>query len=73
MRSLGHIVAFGKLSELGEKFIQKGDLVNIIGKIQYREYQDKEGVKKIIAEIVANQFIFLTPKGEIQEISEDEE
>lgn len=66
-----NIVVFGKLSELAQKFIQKGDLINIIGKIQYREYEDKDNQKKYITEIVANKLIFLTPKGE-QEISEEE-
>lgn len=65
------IVVFGKLSELAQKYVQKGELINVIGEIQYREYDDKEGIKKYITEIVADKIIFLSPKSDL--IAEDQD
>lgn len=58
------IVAFGKLAEFAQQYVQKGELINVIGEIQYREYDDKEGNKKYITEIVADKIIFLSPKSD---------
>lgn len=48
------IVLWEKLAEISEKYLKKGGLVYIEGKIQTRDYDDK-GTKKYVTEIVANQ------------------
>ena len=48
------IVLWEKLAEIAEKYLKKGNLVYIEGKIQTREYDDK-GTKKYVTEIIANQ------------------
>lgn len=48
------VVAFDKLAEICGKYLTKGKLVYIEGKIQTRSWEDKDGSKKYTTEIVAN-------------------
>jgi len=41
-----NIIVNGKLADIVEKYVKKGDLVYVEGKIKYQEYEDKAGVKK---------------------------
>ncbi|MCC6502830.1 MAG: single-stranded DNA-binding protein [Deltaproteobacteria bacterium] len=58
------IVAFGKLAEICGQYLSKGKQVYIEGKIQTRNWEDKEGNKKYMTEIVANSMQMLGAKGE---------
>lgn len=49
-----NITAWGKLVDLIESELDKGSLVSVDGKLVTRNYMDKNGVKKYITEIVAN-------------------
>jgi single-strand DNA-binding protein len=51
------IVAWQKLAELCSKLLIKGKKVYVEGRITYREYTTKEGLKKTVAEIVLDDFI----------------
>ena len=51
------IVAWQKLAELCSKLLVKGKKVYIEGRITYREYSGKDGQKKMVAEIVMDDFI----------------
>jgi len=53
------IVAFGKLGEICGEYLSKGRQVYIEGRIQTRDWEDKEGVKRYTTEIVANQMLML--------------
>lgn len=53
------IVAWGKLAETIEKYVSKGDEILIQGKLSYRTYDDKDGNKRYITEIKANEVLFL--------------
>ena len=53
-----------KLAEVAEKYLKKGSLVHIEGKLKTRSYDDKDGNKRYIAEIVAEQFKMLDRKSE---------
>lgn len=59
-----NLTAFGKTAELFQKYVKKGSEIAVEGKITYRSYEDKEGVKKYITEIVVNELMFLDKKGE---------
>jgi len=48
------IVTFGKLAEICGEYLAKGKQVYIEGKIQTRSWDDKDGNKKYMTEIVAN-------------------
>ena len=56
------IVVFGNQAENASKFLKKGSLVFVDGKIQSRTYQDKEGNERNVFEIVANSLNFLDSK-----------
>ena len=53
------IVAFGKLGEICGEYLKKGKQVYIEGRLQTREWEDKDGNKKWTTEIVANQMQML--------------
>ena len=44
------------------KYLHKGSLVYIEGKIKYRQYESKEGANKYVTEIVAEQLLILDKK-----------
>lgn len=58
------IVAWGKTGELCSQYLSKGRQVYIEGRLQTREYEDKEGIKRYTTEIVANQVTFIGNRGE---------
>ena len=59
-----NIVVWGKTAENCSNFIGKGRLVAIRGMIQNRSYEDNNGAKKYITEIVADEVQFLDKKKE---------
>ena len=50
-------------AEVCGKYLKKGNKVAIVGSIQTRSYEDKDGIKRNVTDIVANEVEFLTPKG----------
>lgn len=56
------VKAWGKLAELIEKHVQKGDSLLIEGKLQHEQYEDKEGVKRYSTHVLADKVLFLTPR-----------
>ena len=54
------VVVWGKTAEICAKYLAKGRQVFIEGRIQTRSYDDKEGQKKYITEIIANDVQFLS-------------
>ncbi|MGV3508871.1 MAG: single-stranded DNA-binding protein [Sphingobacteriaceae bacterium] len=59
-----NIVMWRGLADVAAKYLQKGKQVYIEGKIRSRNYEDKEGNKRFITEIVAENFTMLGRKGE---------
>ncbi len=57
-----YVVMWRSLAETAEKILKKGAQVYIEGKLQTRVWQDKEGHKRNITEIVADHFLLLTKK-----------
>lgn len=56
------VIAWGKLAEIAEKFLDKGKEVAIVGKLINRSYSDKEGNKKYITEVQLNELLMLGTK-----------
>ncbi len=54
------IVVWGKLAELSGEYLSKGRQVYVEGRLQTREWADKEGKKNYTTEIVAQQVVFLS-------------
>lgn len=57
-----HVVAWGKLAEIAEKYLVKGSEVAIEGKLINKNYTDKQGIKRYVTEIQANELLILTKK-----------
>lgn len=55
-----NIVVWDKLAEICGEWVKKGKRVYIEGKIQNRSYDDKDGNKKYVSEIVASEMILLS-------------
>ena len=54
---------WGKLAESCGEYLSKGRQVYLEGRLQSHSYEDKEGVKRYVTEIVAHQVEFLGGKG----------
>lgn len=58
-------------AEVCGKYLKKGNKVAVVGSLQNRSYEDKDGNKRNITDIVANEVEFLTPKSAQSSDSED--
>jgi single-strand DNA-binding protein len=58
------VSAWGKLAEIMGEWLKKGSYVYIEGRLQTRSYEDSNGVKKYITEVVATDLEMLGKKGE---------
>jgi single-strand DNA-binding protein len=56
------IVLWRGLAELAEKYLKKGSTVYIEGKNRTRSYEDKQGVKRYVTEVVGEELILLDKK-----------
>tara|TARA_R110002050_G_scaffold173263_2_gene305417 strand:- start:1587 stop:1922 length:336 start_codon:yes stop_codon:yes gene_type:complete len=57
-----NVVAWGKTAEIIENYVSKGKEVAIEGKLTTRSYDDKEGNKEYITEVVCNELVMLGSK-----------
>lgn len=58
-----NIVAWRKLAEICGEYLKKGGKLYLEGRIQYRNYDDKNGVKRFVTEIVMDEMVMLDSKG----------
>ncbi len=56
------LVAFGKTAEIFQKYVPKGKEIAVEGKLTYRSYDDKDGVKRYITEIRVEEILLLGGK-----------
>ncbi|WPU98563.1 single-stranded DNA-binding protein [Mucilaginibacter sp. cycad4] len=61
-----NIVMWRGLAEVAARFLSKGKLVYIEGKLRTRSFEDKEGVKKYTTEVVAENFTMLGRKSDFE-------
>ena len=54
------VSAWGKVAEIIEKYVAKGKEVAIEGKLTNRSYDDKNGEKRYITEVVVNEILLLS-------------
>ncbi len=55
-----NIVAWGKTAEIVEKYVAKGKEVAIEGKLTTRAWEDKDGMKRYVTEVVCNELLMLS-------------
>lgn len=61
-----NIVMWRGLADIASKYLQKGKLVYIEGKLRTRSFEDKEGHKKYTTEVVAENFTMLGRKSDFE-------
>lgn len=57
-----NVICWGKTADIAEKYLKKGSEIAVDGKIQYRSYEDGNGDKKFITEIMINELLMLGKK-----------
>ena len=73
-----NIVTWRGQAEVCGKFLKKGSKVAIVGSLQNRSYEDKDGIKRTVTDIVASEVEFLSsvteerPKPTLIEVDEEE-
>jgi len=58
------VVAFNKSAEIIKTYVKKGDPLYVEGKLRTNNWEDKEGVKHASTEIVCDNFLMLSTKGD---------
>ncbi|MBD0831471.1 single-stranded DNA-binding protein [Aestuariibaculum sediminum] len=53
------IVAWGKTAQIIEKYLSKGNEIAIEGKLTSRSYDDKNGNKRYLTEVICNELLML--------------
>ena len=66
------VIVWRKLGEIASTYLKKGSKVFVSGKMQYRTYQDKNDQRRDVAEVVADELIFLDPKNPNEDLAEME-
>lgn len=54
-----NVVAWGKTAELIETYVPKGKEIGVEGKLTSRTYEDKDGIKRYVTEVVCNELLLL--------------
>lgn len=66
------VECWGKLAEIAGKYILKGTMVYVEGKIRTEKYTDKNGEEKYITKIIANAIQLLSKKENVSEMDNDD-
>jgi single-strand DNA-binding protein len=66
------IVAWGRLAEICNEYLKKGKQVYVEGRIQTRQWDDKDGNKKFTTEIIANNMVMLGRAGDAGDVGPQE-
>ena len=65
------VVLWRGLADLAQKYLHKGSLVYIEGRLRTRSWEDKEGNKKFATEVVGDNLIMLDKRGESHGLHHD--
>jgi len=57
-----NVVAWGKTADILEKYVRKGDKIGIEGKLISRSWDDKDGKRHYVTEVIANDVLLLSQK-----------
>jgi len=53
------LIAWGKTADIIEKYVEKGKEIAIEGKLTHRSYEDKNGEKRYVTEVVIDELLLL--------------
>ncbi len=65
------VVAWNKLADICGKYLVKGSKVSVSGELQTKDYEAKDGTKRYVTEILADEVEFLTPKSDRNQSVDD--
>lgn len=68
-----NVVAFRRQAENVNNYLSKGQLAGVDGRIQSRSYENKEGQRVFVTEVVADSVQFLEPKNNNQQNSQPQQ
>ncbi|BAE05101.1 single-stranded DNA-binding protein [Staphylococcus haemolyticus] len=68
-----NIVVFRKQADNVNNYLKKGNLADVDGRIQSRSYENKEGQRVFVTEVVADSVQFLEPKNNNQQNSQPQQ
>ncbi|MEY4431975.1 MAG: hypothetical protein RLZZ44_105 [Bacteroidota bacterium] len=57
-----NLIAWGKTADIIEKYVVKGKEIAIEGKLTHRNYEDKNGEKRYVTEVVIDELLLLGSK-----------
>nr|KEI08139.1 single-stranded DNA binding protein [Clostridium novyi B str. NCTC 9691] len=67
------IVVWGKIAENTANYVSKGSQVGVSGSIRTRSYEAKDGTRRYVTEIVADEVQFLDSKNKLSNENKDDE
>ena len=62
----------GKIADVAEKYVQKGDPIYVEGELTARTYVDRNNVERVIYEVRASQLQLLRQRGSAAQETEDD-
>jgi single-strand DNA-binding protein len=68
-----NVVCWRALAEIAEKILRKGTQLYVEGKLQTRSWEDREGNKRYITEVVAENFTVLANKNRLDDATDREQ
>lgn len=67
-----NVLVNGKIAEVADKYVQKGDLIYVDGELTSRSYVDRNNVERVIYEVRASQLQLLRQRGTAVQESKDD-
>lgn len=67
-----NVIAWGKLAEICNQYLSKGQQVYIEGRLHTRQWQDEEGGNHSAVEVIAKEMLMLNSKSEEQDSESNE-
>ncbi len=58
------IVCWNRLAEITDQYLSKGTQIYVEGRLQTRRYTGNDGTERTSVDVIANELIILTPRGE---------
>lgn len=65
-----NVTAWRGLGETVSRYAKKGNKVAVLGNIELRTYEDRDGVERTAVDIIAQDVEFLTPKGASEDMGD---
>lgn len=59
-----NIVLWRGLAELAQKYLHKGSLIYLEGRLKTRSWEDREGIRRTVTEVVGDNLIMLDKRGD---------